>query len=43
MAAHINDDSGTSRARTLTDRLPASYAVWDLLQHPVLGDIRGRR
>ncbi|MDX3538482.1 hypothetical protein PV721_29880 [Streptomyces sp. MB09-01] len=24
-------------------RLPASYAVWDVLNHPTLGDVRGRR
>ncbi|MFJ3914386.1 ATP-dependent DNA ligase [Streptomyces vinaceus] len=35
--------SGTDRSRTLAGRLPASYAVWDILSHPVHGDVRGRR
>ncbi|MFC9816493.1 DNA ligase [Streptomyces virginiae] len=35
--------SGTDRSRALAGRLPASYAVWDILGHPVHGDVRGRR
>ncbi|MFE3688176.1 DNA ligase [Streptomyces sp. NPDC059095] len=32
--------STVTRSRSLAARLPASYAVWDLLAHPELGDIR---
>ncbi|MFF2331987.1 DNA ligase, partial [Streptomyces sp. NPDC058103] len=35
--------SGADRSRILAGRLPASYAVWDILSHPVHGDVRGRR
>ncbi|MDI3390016.1 hypothetical protein QIS99_28055 [Streptomyces sp. B-S-A8] len=34
--------SAAARARLLSHRLPASYAIWDLLAHPELGDIRAR-
>ncbi|GGU44492.1 ATP-dependent DNA ligase [Streptomyces violascens] len=34
--------STVTRARVLGAQLPASYAVWDLLAHPDLGDIRAR-
>lgn len=34
--------STLTRARALAAELPASYAVWDLLQHPTLGDVRSR-
>lgn len=34
--------SGPVRARELAAVLPASYAVWDVLAHPELGDVRGR-
>jgi ATP-dependent DNA ligase len=32
--------SSPARARTLATLHPASFAVWDLLNHPALGDIR---
>ncbi|MGW8730533.1 ATP-dependent DNA ligase [Streptomyces sp. NPDC055808] len=34
--------SAVARSRVLAARLPASYAVWDLLAHPEFGDIRAR-
>ncbi|MEV6332270.1 hypothetical protein [Streptomyces sp. NPDC051909] len=42
-AAQARAASTVDRARALAERLPASYVVWDLLAHPVLGDVRGRR
>ncbi|WP_317992204.1 DNA ligase [Streptomyces sp. SP18CM02] len=41
-AAQSRAASGLARARQLATRYPASYAVWDVLQHPVEGDVRGR-
>ncbi|WP_228994364.1 DNA ligase [Streptomyces sp. DH8] len=41
-AAQSRAASGLTRARQLAARFPASYAVWDVLQHPVEGDVRGR-
>ncbi|ODA73185.1 DNA ligase [Streptomyces sp. AVP053U2] len=35
--------SSVDRSRVLAARLPASYAVWDVLAHPDHGDVRGRR
>ncbi|MFD4320469.1 DNA ligase [Streptomyces sp. NPDC058548] len=35
--------SGIDRSRVLAARLPASYAVWDVLAHPDHGDVRARR
>ncbi|MFE5713449.1 DNA ligase [Streptomyces sp. NPDC056501] len=35
--------SGIDRSRALAARLPASYAVWDVLAHPDYGDVRARR
>ncbi|MEU7028867.1 RNA ligase family protein [Streptomyces sp. NPDC046275] len=35
--------SSVDRARALAEQHPASYAVWDVLAHPVLGDVRARR
>ncbi|MER7952385.1 DNA ligase [Streptomyces sp. NPDC096079] len=35
--------SSIDRSRVLAARLPASYAVWDVLEHPDHGDVRGRR
>ncbi|GAA2462989.1 ATP-dependent DNA ligase [Streptomyces lavendulocolor] len=32
--------SSPTRARALAVELPASYPVWDILQHPVHGDVR---
>ncbi|MGW2725115.1 ATP-dependent DNA ligase [Streptomyces sp. NPDC001492] len=34
--------STPARARRLAEELPASYAVWDCIDHPVHGDVRGR-
>ncbi|MFB7983823.1 hypothetical protein [Streptomyces vinaceus] len=34
--------STPARARELAAALPATYAVFDLLAHPDLGDVRGR-
>ncbi|MEY2249024.1 DNA ligase [Streptomyces sp. BF23-18] len=34
--------SSPARARTLAEGLPAAYAVWDCLSHPLHGDVRGR-
>ncbi|MET9852187.1 DNA ligase [Streptomyces sp. NPDC006450] len=34
--------STPARSRELARTLPASYAAFDLLAHPVLGDVRGR-
>ncbi|MDI3408377.1 ATP-dependent DNA ligase [Streptomyces cavernicola] len=34
--------SAVARARLLSLQLPATYAVWDLLAHPELGDVRPR-
>lgn len=34
--------SGPDRARSLAERLPASYAAWDILAHPDHGDVRAR-
>ncbi|MGW1468478.1 ATP-dependent DNA ligase [Streptomyces sp. NPDC002308] len=34
--------SSLARARVLAARHPASYVVWDVLEHPVHGDVRGR-
>ncbi|MFC9534292.1 hypothetical protein ACFT38_27655 [Streptomyces sp. NPDC056975] len=39
-AAQSRAASGPVRARELAAVLPASYAVWDLLAHPELGDVR---
>lgn len=41
-AAQSRAASSLVRARQLASRFPASYAVWDVLQHPVEGDVRGR-
>ncbi|MFD8469060.1 hypothetical protein ACFV10_28630 [Streptomyces cyaneofuscatus] len=41
-AAQSRAASSLARARKLAAEYPASYAVWDLLQHPVEGDVRGR-
>ncbi|UZI33934.1 DNA ligase [Streptomyces sp. VB1] len=41
-AAQSRAASSLTRARQLAARYPASYAVWDVLQHPVEGDVRGR-
>ncbi|MFJ8390930.1 hypothetical protein ACIQ9Q_41975 [Streptomyces sp. NPDC094438] len=34
--------STAAHARLLAEQLPTSYAVWDLVAHPELGDIRAR-
>jgi ATP-dependent DNA ligase len=34
--------SSIPRARALAEELPASYAVWDILKHPTLGNVRPR-
>jgi hypothetical protein len=39
-AAQSRAASGPARARELAAVLPASYAVWDLLAHPELGDVQ---
>lgn len=41
-AAQSRAASGLARARQLAAQYPASYAVWDILQHPVEGNVRGR-
>ncbi|MFF7631418.1 ATP-dependent DNA ligase [Streptomyces cyaneofuscatus] len=41
-AAQSRAASSLTRARKLAAEYPASYAVWDVLQHPVEGDVRGR-
>lgn len=41
-AAQSRAASSPVRARLLAEVHPASYAVWDLLAHPELGDIRAR-
>ncbi|MEV3926441.1 MULTISPECIES: ATP-dependent DNA ligase [Actinomycetes] len=41
-AVQARATSTVTRARVLAAKLPASYAVWDLLAHPELGDIRAR-
>ncbi|MFC9534406.1 DNA ligase [Streptomyces sp. NPDC056975] len=41
-AAQSRAASSPIRARELAARWPASYAVWDVLQHPTLGDVRPR-
>lgn len=41
-AAQSRAASGLTRARQLAAQFPASYAVWDVLQHPVEGDVRAR-
>jgi ATP-dependent DNA ligase len=41
-AAQSRAASSPARARELAAVLPASYAVWDLLAHPELGDVRSR-
>ncbi|MFD8779197.1 DNA ligase [Streptomyces sp. NPDC059916] len=40
-AAQSRAASGPVRALELAAVLPAAYAVWDLLAHPELGDVRG--
>nr|WP_237331694.1 hypothetical protein [Streptomyces mexicanus] len=39
-AAQARGASGPARARALAERHPASYAAFDILQHPDLGDVR---
>ncbi|MFF7176826.1 ATP-dependent DNA ligase [Streptomyces pseudovenezuelae] len=34
--------STPARARRLAEDLPGSYAVWDCIEHPAHGDVRGR-
>ena len=34
--------SSMARARALAARYPASYAAWDVVEHPTLGDVRTR-
>ena len=41
-AAQARAASTVMRARLLSERYPASYAVWDILAHPVHGDVRSR-
>ncbi|MFE4535657.1 DNA ligase [Streptomyces scopuliridis] len=41
-AAQSRAASAPARALLLSHQLPAAYAVWDLLSHPSLGDVRGR-
>jgi ATP-dependent DNA ligase len=41
-AAQSRANSGPARARQLAAALPASYAVWDVLAQPDIGDVRGR-
>ncbi|MFD7705737.1 DNA ligase [Streptomyces sp. NPDC059786] len=41
-AAQSRAASSAARARALAARLPAHLAVWDILAHPVHGDVRGR-
>lgn len=39
-AAQARAASSVTRARALAGRLPATYVVWDLLDHPEHGDTR---
>ncbi|MGA5411630.1 DNA ligase [Streptomyces lavendulocolor] len=41
-AAQSRAASTPARARVLAEQRPASYAVWDILAHPDLGDVRPR-
>ncbi|MFF3884067.1 ATP-dependent DNA ligase [Streptomyces sp. NPDC001914] len=41
-AAQSRAASAPPRARDLAERWPATFAAWDILQHPVHGDVRGR-
>ncbi|WP_241778449.1 DNA ligase [Streptomyces sp. AcH 505] len=41
-AAQSRAASSAVRARQLAAKMPASYAVWDLLSDPVRGDVRAR-
>ncbi|MER6616297.1 DNA ligase [Streptomyces xantholiticus] len=41
-AVQSRANSSIPRARALAEELPASYAVWDLLIHPDLGNVRSR-
>ncbi|MER5888899.1 hypothetical protein ABT160_34160 [Streptomyces sp. NPDC001941] len=41
-AVQARANSTPARARELARQWPASYAVWDLLAHPVHGDVRPR-
>ena len=41
-AAQARAASNPARARVLSERYPASFAVWDILAHPTLGDVRAR-
>ncbi|MFF1416539.1 DNA ligase [Streptomyces sp. NPDC058280] len=41
-AAQSRAASAPARARLLSHQHPAAYAVWDLLSHPELGDIRAQ-
>lgn len=41
-AAQSRAASALPRARDLADRCPATFAAWDLLQHPTQGDVRSR-
>ncbi|WP_327359613.1 ATP-dependent DNA ligase [Streptomyces sp. NBC_01304] len=41
-AAQARAASSPTRARLLARQLPASYAVWDILAHAELGDVRMR-
>ncbi|WP_328643909.1 DNA ligase [Streptomyces canus] len=41
-AVQSRASSTPARARRLAEELPASYAVWDCIEHPAHGDVRGR-
>ncbi|MEU8642214.1 ATP-dependent DNA ligase [Streptomyces sp. NPDC048674] len=41
-AAQSRASSSPPRARQLAEEWPATFAAWDILQHPDLGDVRGR-
>jgi ATP-dependent DNA ligase len=41
-AAQSRAASSPPRARSLAEQWPATFAAWDILQHPALGDVRGR-
>ncbi|MFD6490704.1 ATP-dependent DNA ligase [Streptomyces sp. NPDC060188] len=41
-AAQSRAASAPPRARQLAEEWPATFAAWDILQHPDLGDVRGR-
>ncbi|MGQ4343624.1 ATP-dependent DNA ligase [Streptomyces sp. SAS_275] len=41
-AAQSRAASSPARARALAAEWPATFAAWDVLQHPDLGDVRGR-